>query len=76
MSKVFNDEGIRTQIFEDLVGGPDRGYRLLRIYQHCGSCRDQYTAKRFRKNREEYFRRTAKDEGYTDEQIDAFLELQ
>lgn len=57
------DEQAETDAFERLVGGQTKGFRLMRIW---GALYPK----------EQVFRSFAKGEGYTDEQIDAFLHLQ
>lgn len=61
------DEQAETDAFERLVGGPTMGFRLLNIWRNC------YAPVR---TKSDIFRIRAKMNGYTDEQIDAFLHLQ
>ena len=63
--------------FERMVGGPDRAFRLLRLYtasKEAASSRE-FTIRRM-PTLMQIFRHTARDEGYTMDQIVAFLALQ
>jgi hypothetical protein len=72
------NEQERTERFEAMVGGPERGFRLMRIYdgtRESGSAYDRLLNKRL-PTKEQNFKGRAKAEGYTDAQITAFLGLQ
>lgn len=64
----------RTDQFEELCGGSERAFRLLHIWQH-----EAWPDTNPRSDRAESkiknFRRIAGRAGFTEEQIEAFLEL-
>lgn len=72
----MRDEQAAHEEFEQLVGGPERGFRLMRLYE---SARQSASGNRFTLQKmpsaEEIFRKRAKQDGYTDKQITAFLNL-
>jgi hypothetical protein len=67
------DEAERHEKFEDLCGGATRAFQLLHIwnntYVSCMPHEDKAMKKR------ELFLRKAKDANFTDEQIEAFIDL-
>lgn len=71
------DEQAETERFENIVGGPERGFRLMRIHEKATQAvsGDRYQSGRKQRTPEEVFRRMAKDEGYSNEAVDAFLAL-
>jgi hypothetical protein len=64
-------EAERHQRFEDLCGGPDRAFRLLRIWSNSGPIGSGFSTI----SKMEVFQSNAKSEDYTNQQINAFLEL-
>lgn len=69
-----NDEQATQDAFVDFVGGSTRADKLSRIsqnsYPHGTNDMDPYY-----KSRAEVFRLKAKLEGFTDEEVDAFISL-
>lgn len=66
----------RTDEFEDLCGGYKRAFRILHIWQHeAWPSGRAHTPGQRRESQEAAFRKIAKREGFTEEQIDAFFEL-
>lgn len=71
------DEALETAKFEELVGGSDRAFRLLRIYQNSYPSGTEYDRLfGHGMTREQVFRKTAISNGFTNRQINAFLNLQ
>ena len=72
------DEQAKHEAFEELVGGPDRGFRLMRLHTAAqqSTSGNRFSLSRNQPSTEDVFRKRAKADGYTDEQITAFLELQ
>lgn len=79
-SERLATEQDRHQAFEELCGGPTRAFRLLHIWQNTYDNRTEWdrlgSGISKQEAKEQKFRRSAKREGYTDQEIDAFLELQ
>lgn len=78
MSKDRWTEQERTDALEDLCGGPNRTFRLLSLHtaavQTCSGDRSLVTPPK--RTVESVFERKALDDGYTKEQVSAFLEYQ
>lgn len=70
------DEQAETDAFERLCGGHERGFRLLRLYQNCRADDVFLTVTRKARTKNENFRIAAESDGWTREQIAAFLHLQ
>jgi len=70
------DEQALTDEFEEFVGGPRRGFRLKDIYTRAqqSTSGNRYTLKKM-PTTNEVFLRMAKNDGYTERQAKAFLEL-
>jgi hypothetical protein len=69
-------EARKHKDFEELCGSPDRAFRLMRLHVACkeaasGSC---FTLRKLPSTEERFIRR-AKEEGYSKEAINAFLNL-
>jgi hypothetical protein len=73
------DEQTAHENFETLVGGPDRGFRLMNFWTEAGYATSgnefQLSSWPPKPTQEEVFRSKAKRDGYTNKQIQAFLEL-
>jgi hypothetical protein len=71
------DEQAETERFEGIVGGPERGFRLMRIHERATQAvsGDRFRMSGEKRSAEEVFRRMAKNDGFSDEAIDAFLAL-
>lgn len=69
------DEQAAHDRFERLVGGPERGFRLLDIYRHSSASGGWGSFGPYR-SREDNFRAAARARGYSDREIDALLALQ
>lgn len=76
------NEREQHQSFEDLCGGPNKAFRLMRLYQECPNSSNLLypnpsdAPKHWNvKNKAQIFRDRAKREGYTDEQVNAYLDL-
>lgn len=65
------------EAFEELCGGPDRAFRLMYIHQDAVQIvsGDRYRLFPPKRTAESVFRKKAAREGYTPEQIQAFLDL-
>lgn len=64
-SNKLATEQERTDAFEELCGGVANSQRLFQIWKNC-----------WPPNKVVSFQKRAKSEGYTDQQINALLELQ
>jgi hypothetical protein len=68
------DEQEATDKLEELVGSVDKCFRLMRLYQ---SCEQSASGNRFTLTKlpstEERFRKRAKEEGYSQEAINHYL---
>jgi len=79
-SERLATEQERTDAFEALVGGPTNAFHLLHMWQETYDHRTEWD--RLISNvskqeaKEQKLRKRAKQEGYTDKQIDAFFDLQ
>lgn len=73
----MHDEQQAHEEFEQLVGGPEKGFRLLRLYESAtqAASGNKFTLQILPSARA-IFRKRAKEAGYSLEQIEAFLELQ
>lgn len=72
------DEQEKCDKFENLVGGPERAFRLLRLYHASANPIGRwafFSEKEKRAARLTSFRKSAKQNGYTAEQIEFFLDL-
>lgn len=72
---VTGDEAVDHAAFEQFVGGPDRGFRLLRIYESSQPYR-RWTFGPPEMTRAEVFIAKAKQAGYTEAEARALLSLQ
>jgi len=74
----MRDEQAEHEAFEELVGGPERGFRLMRMWQSTAnpSTYEILSESEKAKLRLRNFRIRADREGYSAEQIDSFLALQ
>jgi len=74
---VMNEQE-KTDLFERIVGGPQKGFQLMRIYEK--ACQDHNPRAMFPSPRfdsaEDLFRARAQGRGYTARQIESFLDLQ
>lgn len=73
------DEQSRHEEFEDACGGPDRAFRLMRIWEDCANPVGgtfPLSPSEKAKKRLEIFARRANGERYTAKQISLFLNLQ
>ena len=68
------DEQEATDRFEQLCGGVSRAQELLRVWQN--SYASPHPIPTYSKSKEEVFWLSAMARGFSDEQIDAFLDLQ
>ncbi len=74
----MKDEQAMTDAFEAAVGGPDAGFRLMRLYQDCRprlECPWDILS-RVAETKEQVFRRRAIRDGYSAKAIRLFLQLQ
>ncbi len=73
----MRDKQAEHEAFEELVGGPDRGFRLMRIHERARQTvsGDRFSLGRRQRSPDEVFRRLASQEGYSSEQIEAYLRL-
>lgn len=77
LAQTLTDEQAATEAFEDLCGGVNKAQRLLQLYKNSYPSGTEYDRLMGRgKTKEEVFARKAKQAGFTDEQIDALLDLQ
>jgi len=78
-SERLATEQDRHEAFEELVGGPTRAFRLLHMWQNTYDNRTAYDRLGSKVSQQEAkerkLRRRATSDGYTDAEIDAFLEL-
>jgi len=71
----------KHEAFEDLCGGPERAFGLLRLWENTHDNRTEYD-RLFSKcpskieYRQKIFLKKALSAGYTRKQVDCFLELQ
>jgi hypothetical protein len=70
----MKDEQALTEHFEAVCGGVEKAQGLFRIWKN--SYANRHPNPRYSKTREEVFEATAKNYGYTDEQIQAFYACQ
>lgn len=81
MEKIKNvfggiDEILTQEKFEELCGGPRRASRLLFLWNESYPCGTEYDFLLGKgKNKQQIFESKAKREGFSIEQIKAFLEL-
>lgn len=68
------DEAATHAAFEELVGGPSRGFRLMRIYRDAPTPTASIYGTRG-KTKVEVFKERALRDGYTEEEIEAYLML-
>ena len=68
------------EAFEQLCGGPTRAFQLLHCHSesmpHPSAYDLMMQGKTREQSKEESFRRRAKRQGFTEQEINAFLELQ
>lgn len=74
------DERALINAFEDFVGGPERGFRLMHIHERVRQNTKMYEAGYFyggekKLTEEQRFIEAAKRDGFTEEQAKAFLSL-
>jgi hypothetical protein len=71
------DERALTEAFEQFVGGPERAFRLMRIH---GRARGVTSGNRYRLHRkgsttEKLFVRFARSEGFSEDEVRAYLDV-
>ena len=69
----MKDEQLMTESFEELVGGVSKARQLFNLYKNSHSHNPLYGEKR---TKQQVFETKAKNEGFTNEQIQFFYELQ
>ena len=76
------DEQALEDAFEDFVGGPDRGFRLMRLYTNVNQSLQGHKENRTAgwgygpvKTVEQAFVEAAKRDGFTEEQAKAYLSV-
>lgn len=73
------DEQEATEQFEDLVGGPDKGFRMMNLYRNCQMHARGREDGNLHENRtraevtEANFRKNAEREGFSRKAIDFYL---
>ena len=71
------DERELTEAFERFVGGPERAFRLMHIYERAkrATSGNRYRLHRRGPTAEEIFRKLALRNGFTDDQTSAYLDV-
>lgn len=69
------DEAATHEAFERFMGGPDRAFRLLHLYQESSPAPGMFVTSPGL-SREDVFRRKAANRGFKPEEVEALLEIQ
>lgn len=73
---MIQNEAELTAEYERACGGPDKAFRLLRLYQSCTEPSDYDRVFRKAPSAKEKFKQRAKQEGWSQKAINLLLKLQ